>query len=221
MEKNKFQVVSSVVAMVVIVGGGWLIGIAPQMAVVATANQSRVNVEIKNVANQVLLTKLKRDYQNIDDLKRQLESLRVTVPASAEISTFVTELNKLANLHQITVKSISVNDAKPYTPVAPGSASTSDKTPGVTAPNPRITAANFVVIPVQFSVTGDYAKVLNFVQDVQVGARLFFVATLSIIGSTTAKGVINSGVKTDITTRERVDSTIGGFVYVLLNSGKK
>lgn len=220
-DKKKFWVVSSVFAMVVIVGGGWLVGIAPQLAVVATANQNRASVEIKNAANQVLLTRLKKDYQNIDDLKKQLDSLRVTVPASAEISTFVTELNTLANLHQITVKSISVSDAKPYTPVESAPASTPEKAAGATAPNPKITAANFIVIPVQFSVTGDYAKVLNFVHDVQIGPRLFFVSTLSITGSTTATGTVNTGKKPSVTTLEKVDSTIGGFVYVLLDSGKK
>ena len=208
MDKKRFWVVSAVFAMVVIVGGGWLIGIAPQLAAVATANQNRASVELANAKNQILLARLKKDYQNIDTLKKELESLRAAVPASAEISTFVTALNALANSHQITVKSISVNDAKPYTPVAE-------------VTNLKITAANFIIIPVQFSVAGDYVKVLDFVNDVQTGSRLFFLSTLSITGSTTATGAVNREKKSAAATPEKVDSTIGGFLYVLLDSSRK
>lgn len=208
MDKKRFWVVSAVFAMVVIVGGGWLIGIAPQLAAVASANQNRASVELANAKNQILLARLKKDYQNIDTLKKELDSLRAAVPASAEISTFVTALNALANSHQITVKSISVNDAKPYTPVAE-------------VTNLKITAANFIIIPVQFSVAGDYVKVLDFVNDVQTGSRLFFLSTLSITGSTTATGAVNREKKSAAATPEKVDSTIGGFLYVLLDSSRK
>lgn len=221
MDKKKFWVAGALFAMVVIVGGGWLIGVAPELAALATANQNRASVELANAKNQTLLIRLKRDYQNIDALKKELDSLRAAVPASAEISTFVTALNALANSRQVTVKSISVNDAKPYTPVAEAPASTPDKAPGAAVTNPKITAANFIVIPVQFSVAGDYAKVLDFVNDVQTGSRLFFVSTLSITGSTTATGAVNREKKSVATTPEKVDSTIGGFLYVLLDSGRK
>ena len=221
MDKKRFWVVSAVFAMVVIVGGGWLIGIAPQLAAVATANQNRASVELANAKNQILLTRLKKDYQNIDTLQRELDSLRAAVPASAEISTFVTALNALANSRQITVKSISVNDAKPYTLVAEAPASTPDKAPSAAVTNLKITAANFIIIPVQFSVAGDYVKVLDFVNDVQTGSRLFFLSTFSITGSTTATGAINREKKSATTTPEKVDSTIGGFLYVLLGSSRK
>lgn len=203
--------------MVAIVGGGWVIGIAPQLASAATANASRASVEIQNTKNQLLLTKLKSDYQNIDALTKQFNALQAAVPASAAISSFVTELNTLANSHGIIVKSITVSDAKPYTPVIPTSTGTSNSSPAVAVTNPKITSANFVIIPVQFAVTGGYAKVLDFVHDVQNGQRLFLVTTLSSTGSTDANGAGTSGKKTSATVVEKVDSTVGGFMYVLLN----
>jgi len=221
MDKKRFWVVSAVFAMVVIVGGGWLIGIAPQLSAAATANENRASVEIANTKNQILLSSLKKDYQNIDTLKKELDSLRAAVPASAEISTFVTALNALANSRHITVKSISVNDAKPYTPVAEAPASTTDKAPATAMTNLKITAANFIIIPVQFSIAGDYVKVLDFVNDVQTGSRLFFLSTFSIIGSTTATGAVYRENKSAAATPEKVDSTIGGFLYVLLGSSRK
>ena len=217
MNKNKLWTIGAVIVMVAVIAGGWVIGIQPQLAAVASANQNRANVEVQNATNEALLARLKRDYEGIDGLKNQLGILRTAVPADAEMSTFVTELNGLANTHGITVKSITVTDAKPYTPATMPSNGTPQA--GVTT-NPKITSANFVVIPVQFSITGTYAKVLDFVHDVQTGPRLFLVSTLSSTGSTHSTG--GAAAKTaSATASGTVDSTVGGFVYVLLDTGKK
>lgn len=219
MNKNKLWVVGAVLVMVALVAGGWLIGIQPQLSAVASANQNRISVASQNAKNQMLLSKLKRDYEGITALKNQLNILRAAVPAGADISTFVSELNGLASTHKIIVKSISVSDAKPYAPAPPVASSTPGGRPSVMTTNPRVTTANFVLIPVQFSVTGNYATVLDFVHDVQTGPRLFFVSTFTTTGSTTAAGVANAAKASKVVIPEKVDATIGGFVYVLLNSG--
>jgi len=135
MNKNKLWVVGSVLVMVALVAGGWLIGIQPQLSAVASADQNRVSVASQNAKNQLLLSKLKKDYEGITALKNQLDTLRAAVPAGADISTFVSELNGLASTHKITVKSISVSDAKPYAPAPPvraGSASACKHARGTT-----------------------------------------------------------------------------------------
>lgn len=204
----------AILAIVAIIGGGWLLGIAPQLAIAATANTDRANVMVTNTQNQILLAKLKRDYQNIDALKSQLLTLRQAVPPKADISSFVTELNALAGAHKVTLKSITVSDAKSYTPATQAPGTTASKT-NLPQTNPKITSTNFVTIPVQISVTGDYRRVLDFVNDLQMGQRLILVSSLSTTGSTDAKavkgGTITSGGS------QKVDSSIGGYIYVLLN----
>jgi len=214
MNKNRMWVIGAILAMLATVGGGWLIGVAPQLAIAASANTDRANVMTANARNQILLAKLKRDYENIDALKNQVSTLQESVPTSAEISSFVTELNTLANARKVTLKSITVSDAKPYTPTTSVSAS-KDKTVSSPQTNPKITSTNFVTIPVQISVTGDYGKVLDFVNDVQLGRRLFLVSTLSSKGATNSKGV--KGSPTISGDSQKVDSSIGGYIYVLLN----
>jgi Tfp pilus assembly protein PilO len=157
MNKNRMWVVGAVLAIFVIIAIGWLIGIAPQLAVATSAKNDRSNVMIANARNQILLAKLKRDYQNIDALKNQISNLQESVPPAANIPSFVTELNSLANARQVTLKSIAVSDAKPYTPISQG---TTGKAPGSSNTNSRITPANFIIIPVQIAVTGEYGKVL-------------------------------------------------------------
>ena len=215
MNKNKTWVMGAVLAIVLIIGGGWLIGIQPQMSAIADANQKRTTVQLQNARTQILLLKLRKDYEGIDKLNQQLNLLRVAIPSSAQISTFVTELNTLASSHQIIVKSISVSDAKPYSPSVATTGSAQS-----TTTNSKITSANFILIPVQLSVSGPYAKVLDFVHQVQIGSRLFFVSMLSSSGSTDTKGTTNAKRAT-AATPEKVDATIGGLVYVLLDSGQK
>lgn len=192
-----------------------MVGIAPQLAATAAANANRSTVLAANAKNQVVLSKLKSDFENIDQLKNELNTLRQSVPTQGGISSFVTELNGLASTHSVIVKSISVSDAKPYTPLAQTGPGNSDGATLVT--DPKITATNFVVIPVQFAVSGDYSKVLDFVHDVQYGRRLFLVTSLSTTGSTNSKGVLSNSTKSAVSTSEKVDATLGGYIYVLLN----
>jgi hypothetical protein len=64
---------------------------------------------------------------------------------------------------------------------------------------------------VQFSISGDYAKVLNFVHDVQNGSRLFLVSTFSSAGATNTKAASLKDKGT-----QQVDSSLTGFAYVIL-----
>lgn len=214
MNKNRMWVIGSILAIVATLAGGWVIGIAPQVSAAALANSQRLTLMQSNAKNEVLLAKLKRDYQNIDALKNEVVTLQKSIPTSADVSSFVTELNSLANARKVTLKSITVSDAKAYTP-------TNQSTPGKSVAsgsaqtNPKIGTKNFVTIPVAIGVTGDYGKVLDFVNDVQLGLRLFLVSALSTTGSTNSKGV--KGNPTTSGGSQKVDSTITGYMYVLLS----
>ncbi len=214
MDKGRIWIAGAVIVIFVLIGGGWLLGIAPQLSIAAAANNDRANAIVSNARNQLVLAKLKSDYQNIDALKNQLLTLREAVPPKADISTFVTELNTLSAANKVTMKSITISDAKPYTP-ASQTRSTGSSTASPPQSNPKITTSNFVVVPVQISVTGDYGRILSFVNDVQMGQRLILVSSLTTIGATDAKGV--KGNPSTTGGSQKVDSTLGGFIYVLLN----
>jgi hypothetical protein len=73
--------------------------------------------------------------------------------------------------------------------------------------NAKITAANFIAIPIQLAVSGPYANVLDFVNGLQMGPRLFLVTALTTKSSTDPKPAPGA-----------VDATVGGFVYVVLDA---
>lgn len=202
MTRNRTWIWLSALVSFVIFAVGWMVGIQPQLTKISTANQSRDVVVTQNAKDEVLLAQLKNDYQDIDSKRADLVRLRKSVPTQAEISSFVTELNSLANIHDVTVKSITVNDAKPYTPNTGGTSPQGSEV----VTDPRITSSNFIVIPVQFSVAGNYTKVLQFVRSVQTGERLFLISNFGSTGSTKAEAT------------GKVDSTVGGYMYVLLET---
>ncbi len=213
MSKNRVWVIGAMLAIVVTIAVGWFIGISPQLVVAASANSERANVVAANARNEILLAKLKRDYQNIDALKNEVLTLQESVPTSADISSFVTELNSLANARKVTLKKIAVSDAKPYTPATQVASAKNGTNSSQT--NPKITSTNFVTIPVQIGVTGDYGRVLEFVNDVQLGRRLFLVSALSSTGATNSKSI--KGSPTISGGSQKVECSITGFIYVLLN----
>ena len=233
MDAKRLWTIGAVLAMVVVVVAGWFLGIQPQLAEANTASQNLATARAQNVAGANSLAKLKADHEGIAELKKSVDSLRQSVPSSAQLSAFVTELDLLGGEHQVQVKSISVSDAKPYTPPAPvavapaaGTAAAPAASPSpspssapvASAPvapmapavvtNPKITAANFVAIPVALQVTGSYSKVLDFVKGLQVGERLFLVTTFATTES-----------KEPTSATSQVSASIGGLVYVLLDNG--
>jgi Tfp pilus assembly protein PilO len=209
--RNRIWAIGTGVLVAIILLAGWIFGIGPQLSLVASTNAKRASVEAQNSQSQAQLIRLRKEYLNIDSLQVQLDGLKTSVPTAAAMPTFVSELNYLASINQVTVKSFSVSEARPYSPAAPTIAGSSGKAPSPNITNPKITTTNFVLIPVQFSVSGDYAQVLNFVHDIQNGQRLFLVSTFSSAGATDTKAALAKN--TDI---QKVDSTIGGFVYVIV-----
>lgn len=218
--------------MVIVVVGGWFLGIQPQLSAANAASESRTSEAARNATSERLLVTLKKDFEGIGKLKDSNAMLRRSVPSSAQLSTFVTELDVLSGQNAVSVTTITVSDAKAYTPpvivaaavtgvaASPTPSPSASAAPVVAAPvapeapllvtNPKITAANFIAIPIELKISGPYANVLDFVKGLQAGERLFLVTNLSTAPPT---------VKT--TVASTVDADIKGLIYVLVASGTK
>lgn len=221
MDKNRLWVIGSVLAMVVVVVLGWLVGIQPQLDAISTSANEQATVDVTNAGHAARLAKLKEDFKDIGKLKAELAPLDASVPTGTEIPAFVDQLDALAGGTQVTLLGITVADAKPYTPVAdptapvadsgsastpaPSATPTSAPAPTTGVPpftNTKISANNFAALAVQITVKGDYTNVLNFVNGLQVGTRLFLVT-----GLTTAAAADNPGA---------VEANISGLIYALV-----
>lgn len=227
MNANRLWIIGSVAAMVAVIVLGWIVGVSPQLAAAASANVQRQAAQSQNAANEATLASLKKDYARIGDLKRQLAALKLSMPESTRFSAFIREISSAADATGASVTDITISDTQAYAPPAvtataatstptpaPGAASTSTPAPtsgssataaptaapvaGLPLTDPKITATNFVVIPVSLSVTGSADQVLAFTGAMQKGSRLFLVDKYTSAGDNSAH-----------------IASLAGFVYVL------
>ncbi len=220
MDKNRIWTIASVLMIVAVLGLGFLIGVQPQLSAIGVANDERAAVEATNALAEAKLAALKKDFEGIDELKAELATLVKSVPTGAQAPELVDQLDAMAKQFGVTLTAITVSDAQPYTevagaPAAPApaegtDAATVDQNTVVAAPpagtppvvNALITPANFAVLSVGVTIKGSYAQVLDYVNGLQTGTRLFLVTELN-----TTEASENEGV---------VEATIAGLVYAAL-----
>lgn len=215
--------IGSVLVMVLVLVGGVLLGIQPQLAAAAVAKQQLATAAASNAGQSAVLDQLKMDFAHIDSLRADLAPLSASVPSGSRMPALINQLDTLASTTQVTLDGFTVSEAAPYTPVeAPSAAadadaaSTSSSTPAPTSvavvptagvppvTNAQITSANFASLAVSVTVSGGYANALSFVSGLQSGERLFLVS-----GLTTSANASEAG-DGDVT------AVITGLVYVLV-----
>lgn len=194
--------IGAALAMAVIVLFGWTVGVEPQLAAAVSAGQEADSVQRKNAASADVLAVLKKDYANLDGLKKQRDVLRRAVPSGTDMSAFIGEIHSLEVSYGVTLSSFTVTSGQAYVAPKPAvpAAATKSTTP---APSPPTAPDGFILLPIQLTVTGQYAKVLDFVQGMQTGTRLVLVTAFSSSASAPGPG------------SKDVSASIGGFAYVL------
>jgi Tfp pilus assembly protein PilO len=230
MSRNRLMLLLAALTAVVVIAGGFFLGVRPQLDRAAAASVDAEGIESTNAVTRAELSRLREQAKTLAEQQTTLGSLRASVPASASTSAFISALNATADQAGVKVSSITVGDAQAYTPPvtldpttteAGGTESpTPSATPTVAAPgttqvpeapapqtDSSITASNFSVIPVSVSVSGEFAEALAFVKGVQSGERLFLITSIS--SSMEAPG------STDAAEADAPTWSFGGSVYVL------
>jgi len=215
MNDTRIWLIGSVLLSVVILAGGWFLGVSPMLALAATAESDRVAVEAQNQQFELNLADLQVRYEDLPEVERELEELRVALPVDADVSAFLRSIQKAAEETEVVVASIDVADGLPYLPVlpepvvAPVPAPTAEAADGAeaaaavdaAAPAPAlvssvapipfaefVTADNFVAVPVSVSATGSLEQVMAFVAGMQAGERLYLVTALNVAEDPTSGG---------------------------------
>jgi Tfp pilus assembly protein PilO len=212
MNSDRLWIIGAVAAMIVIAVGGWFVGISPTIAQAAAADQQVASITQSNAASQQKLALLKQQYANIGPLQKSLDSLRQSIPESADASEFLQELDNLSAAEGVSISTVSIGSATIYEAPTTGAAASSAATTGATStstptPTPTPTAApvvptatpagQFVQIPVEITVTGSFDAVRNFVGALQLGTRLYYATAVDISkGSSSATGALTGSIFT-------------------------
>lgn len=231
MDKTRLWMIASVLVMALVVAGGWFLGVQPQLGAIAEAESQTTSVQQTNAAYARALAKLKKDAADLPALKAKLASLAASVPEGSAVPAFIDQLNALYTASNVVCIDQSFSDAVAYSPVAPAApaapaapSGSQTPAPGATstpapAPTPAagtppvvsslITATNFAARPVSVTVRGQFADILNFVNGLQTGQRLFLVTSFSTMPATDAGAGAGS-----------LDAKIAGYVFSLTPDGQ-
>lgn len=197
---NRLWIVGSAILTIAVLVMGWFLGVSPKLDEASNADQQRTQVEAQNVVHEQDVKTVKKQFEQLPALKGQLSIVRAAVPKDDDLSTFLGELHALEQANGVSLTTFTSADGRPYTPVKSTTAST------VSTTNPLITPDNFVAIPVTLAVTGDQPSVMNFMQGLQNGDRLFLVTDFTLDQDK------DDGMYT---------ASISGFVYVLLDQASQ
>ena len=191
-DRNRLWIMGSALAAVVALLAGWFLGIEPRLTAASTANAARAGVEATNTDHAAVLAQLIEDSRDRKALTTDFNTLSASIPDGTAIPDFVNQLDDLAAANEVTLSGLTVADAQAYTP-------------GATAASALITAQSLAALEVNVAISGDYDQVLQFVDGLQTGARLFLV----------------TGITTQLDTDkpELVEASISGLVYVLVPPG--
>lgn len=206
MSTTKWWVAGAALVMVVIVALGWVLGVEPRLSEARAADAERSTVVALNATYEEVLVKLKALDEDLPALISQLDSLRSALPADAQISTLLGQLNALAAESGVVLTAITAGVPAPFesaevaaeVPVAAEEVAAEE---GAVEPDAAAVAPapagpeNLVSVPISVTAAGAAPGVLDFVQRVQFGTRLFVVDGLTVIyeedsGTVTIEGLV-------------------------------
>jgi Tfp pilus assembly protein PilO len=196
---SKMWILIAAILSVAVLAMGWFLGVSPKLDEMNSANDQRASVEQQNKLHEARVAELKKQFENIDELKEKLAEFQLALPPGDELSTFLGQLHALEASSGVLLTKFAASDGQSYV-AAPGATT-----------NPLVTADNFVAITIDLTVTGTRGQVIDFLNDLQYGDRLFLVTKLTVAQDQSGSSGSEEGAVGGYT------GTITGFVYVLVD----
>jgi len=196
MKGNRLWLLGTVAVIVIVVVLGWFLGISPKLAEGDAAISQIADVNAQNAVQQAALAQLKGQYDNLDDLKKDLAEIRKEIPSMQPADEFIDFVTASATAAGVFLSKITIPEAGLYGVAAAieGQAPPTTET-DVVASGPGVPDGVYT-IAVSIEVKGSPANIINFSRLVQLGKRLFVSSTFSFVP-------------------EDLTGTLNGFLYIL------
>ncbi len=195
MNASRAWTLGAVLAIVVILGAGFGLGVQPQLAAASVADAATRQADSQSSTSRMELARLSRLAATQSTLEVTNSKLGSAITGSLRLNTFSQQVRDIAALDGVTLVSLNPGTAKPYAaaPATTAAASAASTTPAA-APavtpgqfgktSTLISAANYTLIPVTIAVSGSEAASVQFASDVQHLNRLFAVDTVGYTAGT-------------------------------------
>jgi Tfp pilus assembly protein PilO len=218
MSANRIWVFGAAVVILAIVVLGWMLGISPKLAEADAASGDREAVEQQNDQQEAVLVVLREQFENLDDLKRQLKELQGELPDAPKVESFIEYATGVADSSGVVISNIKADEPVAYgydpaapPPPAPAPSATPAPTDGATAdgtgaaavpttPAPAVVQpAALYSIGISIEVQGSPEQVMAFSKQLQDGKRIFLPTAVAF--SSGSAGVMGG--------------TVTGYLFVL------
>jgi len=152
---------------------GFFLGVQPQLQAANIAERDLAEVEAQNQLQRIELQALKDQFEMLPEITAELDALRESIPATASIETFTTQLSALAAASGVTLVTVTASAGAPFIPA-----------PQVEALlPPGVDGSTFVTIPFQLSAVGPRDGIIAFLAGIQNGLRLAAVDQFTMVNS--------------------------------------
>lgn len=171
---SRIWTLATVFVMILVVALGWFLGISPKLADAARFDAERRSVEAQNDVARATIAQLEADFENIDELRKQIEELRDEFPTDAAYDSAVEELLATLLAAGLTLQNVGINEPAPTTAATLAE--------GETAPEPEIDGdgvlptGSLLRISVSVTVNGPLASTLAFIEALQTSPRFSIVS---------------------------------------------
>lgn len=184
----------SVLLVLVILAGGWFVGVSPQLNRAATANEQIVQVQSTNELQRLTLAQLQALEEQRPELEAQLADGRRAIPALAQFPPLLQELSDLASASGVTLANFSAQAAQSFV----ATEQFAEVVPAGLDPT------TFITIPLRIEVEGSFEQVLDFVERAQAAERYLLISDLRV-----ARPAVDDE-------ESGVTGSLSGLIFVLL-----
>jgi Tfp pilus assembly protein PilO len=217
MNIDRLWMIGMIAGMAVVAFLGWSLGVSPVLAQAATASSQTASITATNASSESQIAVLKNEFAKIGAQNAKLATLRQSIPATADLSVFLQEVNNLCDANGVTLQTVIVNDAVVFqsatSDAAAASADSSTSTPTSTptptdspsaapaaAPPaaPTVSPTALITVPVKLTFTGSFENVMNFIKGIQTGQRLFFATQIGTSPGAGSGDSTNGSISGDV-----------------------
>jgi Tfp pilus assembly protein PilO len=192
MDKTKQTFVAALVAMLVVVAGGWFLLISPQRANVASLADQTQTVNGKNASLQQQIAQLKAESALVSDAQATLAGIARRLPPDPQEANLIDNLKHAADAANVDLQIITPGapslmvTAAPVVTSAPAATTSgaAGAAGGATAHVPAPAATDqLYAIPLSLTIAGNYFDVEMFVHSLEGMQRAMVIDQLSLVAA--------------------------------------
>lgn len=198
----RFWLLGGVLAALVILALGWTLLISPRMQAVAETREQAVELQDQALLIQGQAQQLQLQAQDLPEQIRALRRIQAKIPSQVNVPALLRDVQRLARQSGVHVDALTPGQITVFaTEEPPPTTTSSDSEPAASpdatqaAPEPTPTdlgqgklpqGVGLSYVPVQVSVTGEFADLTRFTRDVESLQRAYLITGVQLTRSTTS-----------------------------------